>query len=96
MAIGKLYKSNNDKFAVDVFYRFIDGTPESWWGELILLECRHLKDDTGYVLELDDERKGTCYLIRRFNGASRETAPCYIYDFFGTSSLLAPVASSTA
>jgi len=96
VGIGKLYRSSDEDFVVTVSYRLHDETPTNWWGELILMEWVHrpINEDAGYIIELDDKRKGRCYLKNIVDPTLREAVPCYIYHFTGASSLLTPVALS--
>lgn len=86
MGIGKLYTSKCEDSALNVSYRLHNETPTHWWGELILLECKHVNDGE-YIIELVDKRKGECHLKNKVDQALNKVAPCYIYDFTGTSSL---------
>jgi hypothetical protein len=81
MALGKLYES--DKFIGDVNYRFHDDSEASWWGELILTEYKRVSDGDGYVIELQDGRKGPCFLKKRVNRAVSGPPPLYYYYFRG-------------
>ena len=60
MDIGKLYRIEGDEFLVKVDYQFHDESPASWWGELVPKEYRRLSDGDGYMIELEDGRKGEC------------------------------------
>ena len=81
MALGKLYKS--DKFIGDVNYQFHDDSEASWWGELILTEYKRVSDGDGYVIELQDGRRGPCFLKKRINRAVSGPPPLYYYYFRG-------------
>ncbi len=87
MGVGKLYMSSSEDSALKVSYRLHDENPTHWWGELILLECKHINDGTEYIIELEDKRKGECHLKNKINQVLNKVASCYIYDFTGTSSL---------
>jgi len=87
VAIGKLFKSGDDQFMADITYQFHDESPTSWWGELTLTQYGRISDGGGYIIELEDERQGTCYLRKRVNRATTGVPPRYIYHFTGTSPL---------
>ena len=87
MDIGKLYRLGGDEFIVKVDYRFHDESPVSWWGELVPKEYRRLSDGDGYILELEDGRKGRCSLRKRVNRAVSGTPPLYHYQFKGRGQL---------
>ena len=80
---GKLYKSNNE-FIVNVNYQFYDDSEYSWWGELVPAEYRPFTEGSGYVIELEDGRKGMCSLRKRVNRAVVGTPPLYHYHFRGS------------
>jgi hypothetical protein len=85
--IGKLYRLGGDEFIVKVDYRFHDESPVSWWGELVPKEYRRLSDGDGYILELEDGRKGRCSLRKRVNRAVSGIPPLYHYQFKGRGQL---------
>ena len=87
MATGKLYRSDDEQFVADISYQFQDMSPTSWWGELTLVEYKRISDGGGYIIELEDERKGECYLKKRVNRAVSGVPPRYIYHFKGASPL---------
>lgn len=83
MANGKLYWHGGTQFIVDVEYRFYDESPLSWWGELVPRDYRRFSDGDGYVIELEDGRRGRCALRKRINRAVSGTPPLYYYYFRG-------------
>ncbi len=83
MDIGKLYRLAGDEFIVQVDYQFHDESSVSWWGELVPKEYRRLSDGDGYIIELEDGRKGRCSLRKRVNRAVSGTPPLYHYQFKG-------------
>ena len=87
MDIGKLYRLGGDEFIVKVDYQFHDESPVSWWGELVPKEYRRLSDGDGYILELEDGRKGRCSLRKRVNRAVSGIPPLYHYQFKGRGQL---------
>ena len=87
MATGKLYKSSDNQFVANVNYKFHEDSPSSWWGELTLTDYVRVSETDGYVIELEDKRKGTCRLKKRVNRAVSGIPPRYIYHFSGASAL---------
>ncbi len=87
MSIGKLYMSNEEEFVANVNYRLQSESPTNWWGELTLIEYRRISDGGGYIIELEDKRKGKCYLKKRVNRAVEGLPPRYKYHFTGTGPL---------
>lgn len=85
MGTGKLYRDRDGEFLANVNYQFQHETPQQWWGELTLIEYSRLKDGAGYILELEDKRKGRCALKKRVNRAVASLPPRYIYHFTGSS-----------
>jgi len=87
MGIGKLYKSDDEQFMMEISYRFQNESPTSWWGELTLIEYGRISNGSGYIIELDDARRGRCSLNKRVNRATTGVPPRYIYHFTGTGML---------
>jgi len=92
MSIGKLYQSSasDEELVAEVSYQLQHDSPPSWWGELTLVEYVRLKDGSGYVLELEDGRRGRCALKKRVNRAVSSLPPRYVYHFSGTGGFEAP------
>ena len=87
MAIGKLYRSDDEQFIANVNYQLQVASEAKWWGELTLIEYIRIADGDAYVIELEDNRKGRCYLKKRVNRAVSGIPPRYIYHFNGTTPL---------
>ncbi len=88
MAAGKLYKrGSGEEFVADVNYKFHDRSELGWWGELVLSEYKRVSDGVGYVIELEDGRKGSCSLRKRVNRAVSGVPPLYHYHFRGSGRL---------
>ena len=83
MSTGKLYQASNEQFLANVNYQFQHESPQRWWGELTLVEYMRISDGYGYILELEDNRKGRCTLKKRVNRAVTSLPPRYIYRFSG-------------
>ena len=86
MGAGKLYKFN-DEFISNVNYQFHDKSEAGWWGELLPADYGRLTDGAGYIIELEDGRRGPCSLQRRVNRAVRGVPPRYYYYFRGVEPL---------
>ena len=84
MGTGKLYQASNEQFLANVNYQFQHESPQRWWGELTLVEYMRINDGSGYILELEDNRKGRCTLKKRVNRAVTSLPPRYIYHFSGS------------
>ena len=84
MSTGKLYRSSDEQFLANVDYQFQQESPQRWWGEFTPIEYLRIKDGRGYILELEDNRKGRCALKKRVNRAVTGVPPRYIYYFSGT------------
>ena len=83
MGTGKLYHASDEQFLANVTYQFQHDSPQQWWGELTLIEYVQLKDGSGYILELEDSRRGRCAIKKRVNRAVTSLPPRYIYRFSG-------------
>ena len=71
---GKLYKANSEKLISEVSYKIheeltTEGTLNRWWGELAPTDSIRIEGGEEFVIELEDGRKGRCYLQRRANRA---------------------------
>ncbi|MFC1914103.1 hypothetical protein ACFLXF_02385 [Chloroflexota bacterium] len=86
MAIGRLYlaDSKGKQLVGYVNYRLQSESSTGWWGELVFIDYKAIKDGSGYIIELDDGRKGMCNLKKRVNRAVSGVPPRYIYHFSGT------------
>jgi len=81
---GKLYSSRDKEFVAEVSYQFQDETPTSWWGELLLTDPKRISESDGYIIELEDNRRGNCRLRKRVNRAVTGIPSRYVYQFSGT------------
>ena len=84
MATGRLYQSRDEKLIAGVNYQFQHEEEHRWWGELTLVDFVRIKDGSGYLLELEDGRRGKCALKKRVNRAVTSLPPRYIYHFSGS------------
>jgi len=88
MAVGKLYKlGSGEEFIANVSYHLLDESRSTWWGELVLTEYQRINDGAGYLIELEDGRKGSCTLRKRVNRAVSGIPPLYRYHFKGSGRL---------
>ena len=83
MAIGKLYSVYDRQLLAEVDYNCYDGSRESWWGELTLIEFQQLQDGDGYLIEMVDGRQGSCTLKKKVNRAVHGLRPLFCYNFRG-------------
>ena len=87
---GKLYEDSGEQFVVDIKYQVSEelaSEPVRWWGEFSLTEYIKVADDDRYIIELEDGRKGKCFVKKRVNRAVSGVPPRYIYHFKGLDSL---------
>ena len=88
MAVGKLYKlGSSEEFIAGVNYRLLDESRSTWWGELVLTEYKRINDGAGYLIELEDGRRGSCSIRKRVNRAVSGVPPLYHYHFKGSGRL---------
>lgn len=83
MPKGKLYFSVNQEFIANVSYQFHNQEDHHWWGELMLVEYKQVKDGGSYTIELEDGTKCHCSLKKRVNRAVTSLPPRYVYHFNG-------------
>ena len=86
MASGKLLSYDGEAI-IGVDYRLHDNSDSGWWGELTLTEYMRLSDGDGYILELEDGRRGGCFLRKKVNKAVHGLLPLYCYHFRGNGTL---------
>ena len=84
MNVGKLYRLSDKQFITSVNYRLHREEPTNWWGELIPMEYGCISDGGDFTIELEGNRKSTCYLKRIVNRAVSGIPPRYVYRFAGT------------
>jgi len=88
LSVGKLYRARGGEFVATVNYQLYDKSATGWWGEFTLTEYMRISDGDGYMIELEDERKGKCSLKKKVNKAvSGVVPPLYYYRFRGSGSL---------
>jgi hypothetical protein len=81
---GILYHANTEQFIANVSYQFQHEEEHRWWGELTLIEYKQIKDGGGYILEMEDGRRGRCALKKRVNRAVTSLPPRYVFHFSGS------------
>ncbi|MDD5126623.1 MAG: hypothetical protein PHR43_00755 [Dehalococcoidales bacterium] len=84
MSTGKLYLPNGELKALEIDYQLHSESGTSWWGELSLVEYKKITEGGGYTIELEDRRRGHCYLQKRVNRAVTGIPPRYVYRFTGS------------
>ncbi|MFC1892654.1 hypothetical protein ACFLYR_01270 [Chloroflexota bacterium] len=87
---GKLYRANSVELVAAISYQLNEKPatePTGWWGECILTDSVGIRDNGRYIIELEDGRKGRCYLKKRVNRVVRGIPPRYLYHFTGTGPL---------
>ena len=65
--IGKLYDKEIERPIAEVRYQLIETdptkyTPKKWWGEFSTNRDIKHRGDSVYILELEDSRKGECFV----------------------------------
>ncbi len=83
MPQGRLYNWDSDQPIGEVNYSFFNESPNSWRGELIFIEYRKIIEGDGYILELDDGRRGRCSLNKMLNKAVSGFPTMFYYMFRG-------------
>ncbi|MFC1986098.1 hypothetical protein ACFLWC_03800 [Chloroflexota bacterium] len=78
---GKLY-NDEEQFMANVSYRLLEGALPDIWGELIPIEDKPLSDSSGYIMELENNRKIKCYLQACLHRPMSIPASC-VYRFTG-------------
>ena len=87
MSTGKLFMSDGEQLLAEINYQFQNEEPSGWWGELSCITYTRLEDGDNYIIEMEDQRRGRCYLKKRVNRAVSGVPPRYIYRFTGSSLL---------
>jgi hypothetical protein len=88
MALGRIINSLSGAEVGEVEYTFLNDSAYSWWGELIFIEHCRVAEGDGYLLEVEDGRRGKCSLIKRVNKATYGIPSRYYYRFQGTGLLV--------
>ena len=83
MAIGKIYSAYDGQLLAGVDYKLYDGSGGGWWGELTLTEYQKLSDGDGYTIQLEDGRRGRCFLKKKVNRAVHGLPPLFCYHLRG-------------
>ena len=90
VGIGKLYAPGGGKSGVSIKYRFYVASAAGWRGEFVLRENRRFDDGDGYVIELEDGRRGACYIRKIVNRVITAVPPTFNYYFRGSERLTKP------
>ncbi|MGD9115691.1 MAG: hypothetical protein PVJ61_00710 [Dehalococcoidia bacterium] len=83
VCIGKLHFAGDKQEAVEVKYRFYSESSAGWRGEFLPQESRNFIEGEGYVIELEDGRRGRCAIRRMVNRVMPTVPPVYAYYFRG-------------
>jgi hypothetical protein len=81
---GKLHFPGGREEAVGIQYRFYVESPAGWRGEFTPQDHRRFIDGEGYVIELEDGRRGECYIRKMVNRVIPTVPPVYSYYFRGS------------
>ena len=86
MGTGKLYGFDG-QYIAEVDYKLYNAAAANWWGEIILAEFGRIEDGDGYLLEVEDGRRGTCSIQKLVNRAVTTVPPRFYYRVNGHSPL---------
>ena len=87
---GKLYRMGSEQFVDAINYQIhedLTEEPAHWWGEFTFTNIMNINESNRYIIELEDGRKGKCYLKKLVNRAVSGVPPRYLYHFTGNSEL---------
>jgi len=90
VCVGKIHFRGDKQKAVRVKYRFYVESPAGWRGEFTPQAHRHFVEGEGYIIELEDGRKGECYIRKMVNRVIPTVPPVYSYYFRGVGRLEKP------
>ena len=85
---GKLYEADGETFVANISYRVYEELAmepilKRWSGELVFVEYVKIRDGASYIIELEDKRKGRCFVKRRTNRAVIGVPSRFFYLFQG-------------
>ena len=88
--IGILYDKEINQAISKVSYQLIETDPtkytkKKWWGEFYA--SKEIKRSGIYRIELEDGRKGKCFLKKKVNRAVYGLSPLFCYTFRGNERL---------
>jgi hypothetical protein len=87
---GKLHFPRGEQEPVIVKYRFYIESLTGWRGEFTLQEFRRFAEGEGYIIELEDGRRGNCFIKKMVNRVMPAVPPMYSYYFRGVGRLSEP------
>ena len=90
VCVGKIHFSRDGQEVVEVKYRFYVETSAGWRGEFTPGEHRNFIEGDGYIIELEDGRRGECYIRKMVNRVIPTVPPVYSYYFRGSGRLSKP------
>ena len=87
---GKIHFLGEKQEPVEIKYRFYTESKAGWRGEFTPQDHRRFIDGDGYIIELDDGRRGDCYIRKIVNRVMPTVPPIYAYYFRGSGRLAKP------
>ena len=87
---GRLYRLGSEQLIDDVRYQLHEDRveePSRWWGEFMLVSVMNINESDRYIVEVEDGRRGGCYVRKLVNRVARGVPPRYLYHFTGTTPL---------
>jgi hypothetical protein len=87
---GKLYRTSSEQFVLAIDYKLyqdLAAEPERWWGEFYLDRGIKISEEEGYIMELEDGRKGRCFVKKLVNRVLPGIPAQYVYRVNGMSPL---------
>jgi hypothetical protein len=90
VCLGKIHFPGDKEKAVGVKYRFYVEASAGWRGEFTPKVPRSFVEGDGYIIELEDGRRGNCYIRKMVNRVLPTVPPVYSYYFRGAGRLEKP------
>jgi hypothetical protein len=90
VCLGKIHFPRDKEKAVKVKYRFYVEASAGWRGEFTPKTPRSFVEGDGYIIELEDGRRGNCYIRKMVNRVMPTVPPVYSYYFRGVGRLEKP------
>ena len=81
MSEGKLYRSGEDQFVVDIDYRVLESISSGFSGEFVPAKAHDIADNDEYVIELEDSNRIRCRLRKNVNRPVFGLPPRFVYSF---------------
>ena len=90
LCAGKIHFLGEKQEPVEIKYRFYIESKAGWRGEFIPQDHRRFIDGDGYIIVLEDGRRGDCYIRKIVNRVMPTVPPIYAYYFRGSGRLEKP------